>query len=115
MKKISEFFFENFHFLVVKFSVYLNRLVFVMYQNYQQIVHLNKSSVCVSIFLIDEFLNSPSSLRSDVFILFFSLFILDLILLHILCTSRRALKMTINDKSFHKKTTLLLVFLKILL
>ena len=31
MKKISDFFFsENFHFLVVKFSVYLNRHVFVM-------------------------------------------------------------------------------------
>ena len=34
MKNIRFFFFfffsENFHFLVVKFSVYLNRLVFVM-------------------------------------------------------------------------------------
>ena len=30
MKKISEFLSENFHFLVVKFTVYLNRLVFVM-------------------------------------------------------------------------------------
>ena len=30
MKKYQNFFFENFHFLVVKFSVYLNRLVFVM-------------------------------------------------------------------------------------
>ena len=29
MKKISEFLSENFHSLVVKFSVYLNRLVFV--------------------------------------------------------------------------------------
>ena len=29
MKNIG-FLFENFHFLVVKFSVYLNRLVFVM-------------------------------------------------------------------------------------
>ena len=28
--KISEFLSENFHFLLVKFSVYLNRLVFVM-------------------------------------------------------------------------------------
>ena len=28
--KISDFLSENFHFLVVKFSVYLNRLVFVM-------------------------------------------------------------------------------------
>ena len=81
-----------------------------MYQNYKQIVHLNKSSVCVSIFLIDEFLNSPSSLRSDVFILFLSLFILDLILLHVLCTSRRALKMTINDKSFHKKKNIVTGF-----
>ena len=30
MKNISEFLSENFHFLVVKFSVYLNKLVFVM-------------------------------------------------------------------------------------
>ena len=30
MKKISELLSENFHFLVVKFSVYFNRLVFVM-------------------------------------------------------------------------------------
>ena len=30
MKKISEFLLEFFHFLVVKFSVYLNRHVFVM-------------------------------------------------------------------------------------
>ena len=29
-EKISEFLSENFHFLVVKFSVYLNKLVFVM-------------------------------------------------------------------------------------
>ena len=30
MKKISEFLSENFQFLVVKFSLYLNRHVFVM-------------------------------------------------------------------------------------
>ena len=30
MKKISEFLSENFQFLVVKFSIYLNRRVFVM-------------------------------------------------------------------------------------
>ena len=30
MKKISEILPENFHFSVVKFSVHLNRLVFVM-------------------------------------------------------------------------------------
>ena len=30
MKKISEFLFENFQFLVVKFSLYLYRRVFVM-------------------------------------------------------------------------------------
>ena len=29
-KKISDFLSENFHFLVVKFSIYLNRHVFVM-------------------------------------------------------------------------------------
>ena len=34
MKKISEFFLtENFQFLVVKFSIYLNRCVFVMRSN----------------------------------------------------------------------------------
>ena len=32
--KISAFLSENFHFLVVKFSVYLNRRVFVMYVVY---------------------------------------------------------------------------------
>ena len=31
MRKISEFLSEHFHFLVVKFSVYLNRLVFEMW------------------------------------------------------------------------------------
>ena len=30
-EKISEFLFENFHFLVAKFSIYLNRRVFVMH------------------------------------------------------------------------------------
>ena len=30
MKKISEFLSENFQFLVVKFSIYLNRPVFIM-------------------------------------------------------------------------------------
>ena len=30
MKKISEFLSENFQFLVMKFSIYLNRRVFVM-------------------------------------------------------------------------------------
>ena len=30
MEKILEFLFENFQFLVVKFSIYLNRCVFVM-------------------------------------------------------------------------------------
>ena len=30
MKKYQNFLSENFHFLVVKFSVYLNKLVFVM-------------------------------------------------------------------------------------
>ena len=28
--KISDFFSENFHFLVVKFSVYLNRRIFII-------------------------------------------------------------------------------------
>ena len=28
--KLPDFFFENFHFLVVKFSIYLNRYVFIM-------------------------------------------------------------------------------------
>ena len=30
-EKISDFLFENFHFFMVKFSVYLNRRVFVMF------------------------------------------------------------------------------------
>ena len=33
MKKISEFLSENFAFVVVKFSIYLNRRVFVLEQN----------------------------------------------------------------------------------
>ena len=33
MYKISEFLSENFHFLVVNFSVYLNKVVFVMYDS----------------------------------------------------------------------------------
>ena len=37
MKNIRIFLFENFHFLVVKFSVYLNRLVFVMYSDLHDI------------------------------------------------------------------------------
>ena len=32
MKKISEFLSENFQFLVVKFTIYVNRRVFVMYR-----------------------------------------------------------------------------------
>ena len=43
MKKISEFLSENFHFLVVKFSVYLNRLVFVMFfSKCLSYMHFNK-------------------------------------------------------------------------
>ena len=50
MKNIRVFLSENFHFLVVKFSVYLNRRVFVMIdtcmrvssrQHYSQIVVIN--------------------------------------------------------------------------
>ena len=37
MKKISEFLSENFQFLVVKFSVYLNRHVLVMID--EQVIH----------------------------------------------------------------------------
>ena len=33
-EKYKYFLSENFHFLVVKFSVYLNRQVFVMYDDY---------------------------------------------------------------------------------
>ena len=35
MKNIRIFLSENFHFLLVKFSVYLNRRVFVMSENFQ--------------------------------------------------------------------------------
>ena len=47
MKKISDFLSENFILLLVKFSVYLNRLVFVMFvneQNAQIILHMPKVS-----------------------------------------------------------------------
>ena len=40
MKKISEFLFENFQFLVVKFSIYLDRCVFVMLYMYTCICKL---------------------------------------------------------------------------
>ena len=38
--KISDFLCENFHFLVVKFSVYLNRHVFVMRTNVRKALRL---------------------------------------------------------------------------
>ena len=40
MKKISIFFLKNYLFLVVKFSVYLNRRVLVMWLNVLQTGHL---------------------------------------------------------------------------
>ena len=42
IKNIRFFLSENFHFLVVKFSIYLNRLVFVMY-----IVKLGLTGACI--------------------------------------------------------------------
>ena len=39
-EKYQIFFFENFHFLVVKFSVHLNRRVFVMTVDHQWLNHL---------------------------------------------------------------------------
>ena len=44
-EKISEFLSENFHFLVVKFSVYLNRLVSIM-------MMLQKNEVSSNVFLL---------------------------------------------------------------
>ena len=38
MKKYQDFLPENFNFLVVKFSVYLNRLVFVMVYHYVHVL-----------------------------------------------------------------------------
>ena len=43
MKKISEFLSENFHFLVVRFSVYLNRCVFIKENDVKP--DLNKTSI----------------------------------------------------------------------
>ena len=43
-EKISDFLSETFHFLVVKFSIYLNRLVFVMW-----CLHFSVSSFCLNI------------------------------------------------------------------
>ena len=37
-EKYQNFFTENFHFLVVKFSVYLNRHVFVIIRNYYKML-----------------------------------------------------------------------------
>ena len=44
MKKCQKILYENFHFLVVKFSFYLNRLVFVMH------VHVEPTQVAYAIF-----------------------------------------------------------------
>ena len=43
--KVSEFLCENFQFLEVKFSIYLNRHVFVMFQ-YPPDGHFNPSEYC---------------------------------------------------------------------
>ena len=40
--KISDFLSENFHFLVVKFSVYLNRLVFAMLVKHHSETYIKK-------------------------------------------------------------------------
>ena len=48
MKNIRIFLFENFRFLVVKFSFYLNRLVFVMHVH----VHFEPTQVAYAIFLL---------------------------------------------------------------
>ena len=47
MKKISEFLSENFQFLVAKFSMYLNRRVFVM--SYQKPFVFSVSVFCYQI------------------------------------------------------------------
>ena len=52
MKKISEFLSKNFHFLVVKFSVYLKRLVFVM----DRLTELGFNGTSI---LVDHFVSSP--------------------------------------------------------
>ena len=45
MWKMSEFLSENFPFLVVKFSIYLNRHVFVMIQNFTSRMVISVRSV----------------------------------------------------------------------
>ena len=42
MKNIRVFLYENFQFLEVKFSIYLNRRVFVMYKDTNAAVEQNK-------------------------------------------------------------------------
>ena len=42
MKNIGIFISENFHFLAVKFSVYLNKRVFIMSKDTDQSVHTHR-------------------------------------------------------------------------
>ena len=46
MKNIGVFLSENFHFLEIKFSIYLNRRVFVM--------HLQLTAICTMMYLIKD-------------------------------------------------------------
>ena len=48
LKKYQGFLSENFQFLEVKFSIYLNRLVFVMYRLKQNLIlpHFDVSKYC---------------------------------------------------------------------
>ena len=56
MKNIRIFYLKNFHFLVVNFSVYLNRLVFVMYCIFSEYSH---ASTLYLIFLFNKFILLP--------------------------------------------------------
>ena len=58
MKKMSEFLPQNFQFLVVKFSIYMNRRVFVMYFCHQLICKYSKSRYVYSQLVFNPYITN---------------------------------------------------------
>ena len=74
MKNIRFFFSENFHFLVVKFSVHLNRCVFIMnslfprFRPDRPIFHFSATFTCSSFSAMHIFCATQCSICSDIFV-----------------------------------------------
>ena len=62
--KITEFLYEIFHFFEVKFSIYLNRCVFVMLTVYIQILYGPRLQECADSEGIDHHAHSRSMIRA---------------------------------------------------